>query len=317
MSMPVGQVNAILDDALQMRVGIPHKGGKLAVHAFDQDWPAMVSANAFWNAEKGAFKFPEYTDLSELDFALDSAGFVAVSNFMKKGRQAGMAGIFPWTAAQYLEFANTTGCAWYTAPDLCCEPAVATSQAEIDYRIDATATLLEACLRILYDWQNELAKTCNSTTVANMLKPPVPAIQGWRTGDYQRSLELTMDVWQRWQPWLAAPALIGIGSVCKRHLTHPQHGLFSILGALEGYWPEASKAHLFGVKGSALTKLKTMSWIGSTDSMAWDSGARWSALKAGKSNTLGHRCEEMSAWMAAALNRVKPAAGDQLRLSFT
>lgn len=316
MNMPIGQVNALLDDTLQMRVGIPHRGGKLAVHAFDQDWPAMVSANAFWNAEKQCFKFPEYTDLSELDFALDSAGFVAVQNFQIKGKQAGMAGIFPWTAADYISFANTTGCAWYTAPDLCCESEVASSQAEIDYRINATATLLEACLRIIYAWQNELAKTCTTTTVANMLRPPVPAIQGWKACDYQRSLELTMAVWERWQPWLAAPALIGIGSVCRRHLSHPKHGLFSILGALESQWPAGSKAHLFGVKGTALAKLKTMNWIGSTDSMAWDSGARWSALKAGKSNTLAHRCDEMSSWMASALKRVQPAAGDQMRLCF-
>lgn len=75
--VPAGQLNAHLGDELVMRVGIPHKGGALAFHAFNQGHPAMVSANAFGSSKRAAFAFPETTNLSELDFAMDSAGFTS------------------------------------------------------------------------------------------------------------------------------------------------------------------------------------------------------------------------------------------------
>ena len=53
----MGQTNATLSDEVVMRVGIPQRGGKLAFHAFEQGYPAMVSANAFWDKSKEAFVF--------------------------------------------------------------------------------------------------------------------------------------------------------------------------------------------------------------------------------------------------------------------
>ena len=174
--MPLNQSNANLASELVMRAGIPHKGGALSFHAFNEGYPVMVSASAFWHGPTASFKVPEATNLHELDLALDSAGFTAIRGFQRKGAQAGMAGIFPWSAAQYCELAALLRPTWWSQPDLCCEPEIAASQAEIDYRINATATLLEATLQQVYAWQNELAKTCNATTVANMLKPPVPVL---------------------------------------------------------------------------------------------------------------------------------------------
>lgn len=312
--MPIEQVNAVLDDEMVMRVGIPHKGGRLSFHAFNEGYPVMVSANAFWNAQQQRFAFPEATNLSELDFALDSAGYTAMAMWKAKGTQRGMAGIFPWTYAEYIEFAFLTGCSWWSQPDLCCEPEIAAKQEEIDFRINATATLLEGCLRICYEWQNELAKTCNARTVANMIKPPVPVIQGWSASDYMRSLDLLTQVWQRWQPWLAAPALIGVGSVCRRTLKHPKHGLYAVLAALEGQLPTGSRLHLFGVKGACLNELKMHNWIASADSMAYDFGARVKAHRSGTSNSMEHRANEMDRWMSTAAARMRPAVGDQFRL---
>ncbi|WP_425952942.1 DUF7221 family queuine tRNA-ribosyltransferase-like protein [Ralstonia pseudosolanacearum] len=314
--MPVDQRNAYLEDGLVMRVGIPHKGGRLAFHAFNEGFPVMVSANAFWNPRAKRFQFPEATDLTELDFAMDSAGFTAMKFWQAKGRQDGMAGIFPWTYEQYIEFANLSGASWWSQPDLCCEQEIAHNQEEIDFRIDATATLLEGVLRTLYAWQEDLAKTCSPAVVSNMLRPPVPVLQGRTKSDYLRSLELLISVWERWQPWLATPALIGIGSVCRRNLDDPEHGLFAILAALEGQLPKGSRAHLFGVKGAALSEVKMLDWVASADSMAYDFGARIKARESGISNSIAHRSGEMSRWMAAAANRMKPAAGDQLRLGF-
>lgn len=302
--LPIGQLNANLEEGLQVRIGIPHKGGKLAFHAFQEGYSAMVSANAFWNPKLNQFSVPEVSDLYEVPFALDSAGFVAVSQYQAKGQQRGIAGVFPWTYAQYVELAGLLKPDFWTQPDLCCEPQVASSQPEIDYRVAATATLLEGMLRVVYDWQNELAKTCSDRVVANMLIPPVPVIQGWSVSDYQRSLDLLMQVWQRWEPWLAPPRLIGVGSVCRRDLKHPEHGLYAILRGLNGLLPSGSKVHLFGVKGASLEQVKQLDWVASVDSMAWDFGARVKARKNGHSNTFLHRTIEMSRWMASAANRI-------------
>lgn len=316
LGMPVHQRNAHLPEELVMRVGVPHRGGHLTFHAFQEGYPVMVSASAFWHPASNSFKIPEATNLTELDMALDSAGYTAMKLWQQKGTQSGMAGVFPWQYGQYIELASLMGAAWYSQPDLCCEPQVASNQAEIDYRINATATLLEGTLRVVYDWQNELAKTpwMSARAIANMIRPPTPVIQGWSATDYMRSLDLLVQVWERWQPWLAMPSLIGVGSVCRRSLKHPTHGLLAILAALEGNIPAGSKLHLFGVKGTCLSDLKMLDWIASADSMAYDLGARMKALKAGHSNSMEHRSEEMTQWMKAAGKRIKPSAGDQFRL---
>lgn len=305
-NMPVGQVNAFLQKEFIMRVGVPHSGGKLALHAFNKDYPVMVSAAAFWNRQKKRFHMPEFTDLSETDFALDSAGFTAISGWGKKGKQRGMAGIYPWTVSEYLEFASMSGASWFAQPDMCCEPEIAANADEVNYRIRATATLLEGLLRTLYAWQNELAKSCNSTTVSNVLRPCVPVIQGRTIDDYKFSMELMLEVWSRWEPWLAPPKLIGIGSMCRRDLLDPEQGLLAILDGVKEFVPEGSKLHIFGAKGTALSHLSQMDFVLSSDSMAHDFATRMRSRKAGVSNTMDRRMAGMTEWMEAAFARINP-----------
>lgn len=315
--MPLGVVNAYLPEEQVMRVGVPHRGGRLAFHAFNQDYPVMVSANAFWDTKTLSFKKPTYTDLDECDVALDSAGFTAMHLWKSKGKQRGMAGVFPWTYEEYLEFATSFGAAWYSQPDLCCEPEIAKDAEAIDYRIRVTATLLEGCLHVLHRWHQMLAdQGASPSVIASMVPPPVPVLQGWSVSDYLKSLDLMQEVWARWTPWLAPPALIGLGSVCRRTLVDHQHGLYALLAALEGRLPKGAKLHLFGVKGAALAEVKMLPWVASADSMAYDFGARVEARKTGMSNTLAHRARKMSSWMSAAAQRMAPAAGDQFRLAF-
>jgi hypothetical protein len=243
--MPMLQTNAHVSGEFVMRVGIPHTSGKLAFHAFNNDYAAMVSAGAFWNAKQGKFRIPDATDLTELDFALDSAGFTAMMLFKEKGPQRGMAGVYPWSFEQYVELASFSGATWIAQPDMCCEKEICADQEAIDYRINATATLLEGTLRVVYAWQNELAKTCSADVVQNMIRIPVPVLQGRRVNDYLRSLDLMMAVWERWQPWIDAPRLIGLGSVCRRNLEDREEGLYAILAGLEGRLPTKSGLHLF------------------------------------------------------------------------
>lgn len=314
--LPVRQSNANVDDELLIRVGIPHRGGTLAFHAFNEDYAAMVSAAAFWNSKTGRFSIPDATDLSEINFALDSAGFTAMMQFQSKGRQAGIAGVYPWTMEQYVELASLSGASWVAQPDMCCEPAIAPNQEAIDYRINATASLLEGMLRVVYTWQSELAKTLNTRSVQNLVRIPVPVAQGWSVDDYRRSIDLMMQVWERWMPWIAPPALIGLGSVCRRHLTDPKHGLFAILEGIEGHVPPGARLHLFGVKGQALERVKMYDWVASVDSMAFDFAARIEARKSGQSNTIAHRANQMDRWMTSATRRATPGGGDQYRLAF-
>lgn len=310
-----GLVNAHLPDEMVMRVGIPHRSGRLAFHAFQEGYPVMVSSSAFWDGKSGQFKVPEHSDLWELDWALDSAGFTAMMLWKSKGKQAGMAGVFPWTYAQYVELVGLTSRAWWSQPDMCTEPELANSREELDFRINGTATLLEGTLRVVYDWHNQMARQgWSEGAIANMLPPPVPVLQGWRVEDYQRSLDMMLQVWERWEPWLQKPALIGIGSVCRRSLSDPSFGLHAILAGLEAMVPKGSKLHMFGVKGSALSQLKMLPFIGSADSMAYDFSARVKARTSGISNSIEHRSEVMSNWMKKAASRIAPAAGDQYRL---
>ena len=184
--------------------------------------------------------------------------------------------------------------------------------------IDMTADLLHHTLEALWNWSNELANDPDwtHTMIANTVRPPVPVLQGRTVSDYQRSAELTMKHWERWTPWLDMPALVGLGSVCRRDVNDKKEGLRAILNGLEGLLPTGTKIHAFGVKGSFLKELKMFDWVASTDSMAFDVGARVSAFKERKSNTMAHRNEHMNDWMAKAAARIAPAAGDQYRLAF-
>ncbi|MBR3258833.1 MAG: hypothetical protein IKF96_07580, partial [Eggerthellaceae bacterium] len=107
------------------------------------------------------------------------------------GTQPGMAGIYPWSLAAYVEAASLLRPSWWSAPDLCNEMQVAANPDEVRHRINVTATLLEGTLQIIYEWQNELARTCNSTVVQDLVRPPVPIIQGWTRDSYLYSLDLT------------------------------------------------------------------------------------------------------------------------------
>lgn len=287
--------------SILVRVGLPHRGGKLAFHAFNHNYPAMVSANAFWNGK--TFCLPDASDVQELDFALDSAGFMAMKLWQTKGQQSGIAGIYPWSYEQYIEFALSIGATWWSQPDLCCEPEIARNQSEVDFRINATATFLEGVMRIVDQWSFDAGHRWSS---------PLPIIQGWSVSDYIRSLDLMLKVWGRWHS--TPPALIGVGSVCRRGLNDPDHGLLAIISAIELHLPIGSRIHLFGVKGSALSALKMYDSVASTDSMAYDFSARVKSRVNSRSNDIAHRSAEMTRWMRAAHQRLEPAIGDQHRL---
>ena len=220
-----------------MRIGVPLAGGALIKAARDLDAPVLISANAFRRDGKWR-RFPE--QLAGMSVALDSAGFVAMTRYNG----------YPWSRSEYLDLVEQGKWDWYATRDFCCEPQIAKYRADVAERIKATADEFHA-----------LANEANSRG----LDSPMPVLQGWYPDEYQRCADLYG--LHRW------PDLVGIGSVCRRHMNGPE-GVLRIVAALDKIMPQNVRFHLFGVKGTALTALRGHARIESADSMAWDFACR-------------------------------------------
>lgn len=208
-----------------------------------------------------------------MDVALDSAGFVAMARY----------GGYRWSVAQYVELAGLFGWTWWAQMDLCCEPKVATDRQAVLERVHGTAGYLLACRAQVDAWE---AQGCD------WLTHPMPVLQGWRPEDYERSAALADTVLDG--EW---PSLVGVGSVCKRHEGGPD-GLWAILRHLDAVLPPHVRLHLFGAKGNALPALARWGRVASTDSMAWDFGARYDRKHRASSTV--ERVAAMERWWRSA-----------------
>lgn len=245
-----------------IRAGLPIPGGALLQGARYRKIPVLVSANAFArrkNREFVHFALPPQGRFADLDVALDSAGFVAMSLY--RG--------YEWSVAKYFDLVEAADWAWYAAMDLCCEPEVANSANERRLRVAATAQLYGLC-------RNEAQR--------RILPPPMPVLQGWTPDDYRRCVDL--------MPIAEWPLMVGIGSVCRREV-HGPAGILAVVDALDRVLPAGIGLHLFGVKSLALQHLASHPRVVSTDSMAWDFALR---MKQPVGRTQGSRIEAMHAW---------------------
>ena len=261
---------------MEILIGLPEPGGRLATEAEMLDTPALVSASAFWSGERFVLpgartvtvagrKVREGSRLDGLDVALDSAGYTAMVNPAWGGK-------YPWTIAQYLELATWLRPRWYSAMDLCVEPQVAADRAEVERRVYETARNLIRTYNIITQWRGELLDAgVEAGTCLDLCRDPMPILQGWRTDDYRRSISLTGEALSiAARPW---PSLIGIGSVCRRELGGPA-GVYAVLSAVDQLLPPHVRLHLFGVKGSGMAELAACPRVASVDSCAWDDGLR-------------------------------------------
>jgi hypothetical protein len=237
----------------------------------------LLSANAFsvreHHKERIRFRIPANGRLHGLDAALDSAGFVAMVKY----------GGFDWSVEQYGALAAAHDWAWWAQMDCCCEPEVAGSKVDRLFRIAETARLYGCCER---------------EAERRSLKKPMPVLQGWYVDDYRRSANLL--------PVVEWPALVGIGSVCRRAV-HGPDGIVAIVEALDKELPEHVKLHLFGVKGTSLGVLAGHRRVESVDSMAWDMAAR---RKWPTGRTMEKRIGEMHLWRNSQIERVMNAPGE-------
>lgn len=262
-----------------MRAGIPLVGGQMVAHARKRNYPLMISANAFsvrhtTGDRKGTFRAfrKNLSHLDGLNCALDSAGFVAAVRY----------GGFPWEIEEYCELAASRAWTWASAPDLCCEPQIASDRAMRLLRIAGTARLYGQARRITERLGGQ---------------PLMPVLQGWEPQEYRQCFE--------WMPIVEWPELVGIGSVCRRHI-HGPNGLITVLREVDSFLPPHCKLHLFGVKSSAIAYLvgdgrparraseRYRDRILSLDSMAWEASARV-GRRTGR--TMEYRLGHLDAWM--------------------
>jgi len=274
-----------------IRVGMPLPSGRLLEHGVASGLPLMFSANAFSRYKDGRFAGFRLAAAQAIpascDAALDSAGFTAAAHY----------GDYLFTAEAYLELAATRSWAFYSSMDMCCEDQVAPDIAMRRVRVDTTiARFMEVA--------NLAAK--------RGLPAPLPVIQGRFPAEYLRcAREMGIDNDTR---------LIGLGSVCRRHL-HGPDGVLAILDVLDRELPSKVQLHLFGLKGAGTLGVLTARYPGriySTDSMAWDASVR-RACPVGRTQEM--RAEAMQQWYWREMRQLQdfrsrpllvfPAAGDE------
>lgn len=243
-----------------IRIGIPASFRHFAAVAAELGAPILVSANAFWR--NGRFALPK-TAFEAADVALDSAGFVAMVCYWG----------YRWTLGDYVELAKRLAPTWWAAPDYCCEPEIASNRQEVLERVTRTAFKL--------DWARQVASDRD-------VSPPMPVLQGWLPDDYLRCAEMIPDL----------PALIGVGSVCRRQLTGPA-GIVNVVARLDTALPRGVKLHLFGVKGTAIAAMRGHPRILSVDSQAWDFAARREKERDGMNFNLAYRSNHLRRWYGA------------------
>lgn len=268
---------------MKVRAGLPETTGHLPAVTSWSGIPVMVSAGRLWDKRRGRFRAPGLPTWAQVDVALDSAGFVALTHH----------GGYPWSVEDYVELvavhrglsAGEGGLpspwSWWSQMDLCCEPEIASDRGEVLARVEGTGRLLEECLEAVEWWRGE-----GDTDTPD----PTPVLQGWLPEDYLRSAELA-DRALRGE-W---PSLVGVGSVCRRKLGGPA-GLLRVVEALDRALPGGVGLHLFGVKSAALPELAATGRVSSVDSMAWDFHARKESRARGVPASIVNRGEVLVRW---------------------
>lgn len=245
-----------------IRIGIEGKRLPVLEKIRAMGLPVLVSANSIWNDKKKRFGVV-WKYYEGLDIALDSGGFTSHRHY----------GGYRFSPAEYAALAKEMQPTWWAQMDFCCEPEIAANQREVFRRIDLTVEHLHAC---------------NIEAHKNEIQKPLIVLQGWRPIDY-----VCGPAWENSFDW---PSLVGVGSVCRRHI-HGPDGLLAVLAMLDRKLPEHVKLHFFGVKGYALRFLTYHPRFASMDSMAWNIEARHMARRAKVPGTNEYKSRNIEPWV--------------------
>lgn len=281
----------------KLRIGVPYMTRGALVDAAECA-PLLVSAGGFWRDREGGFRRVQLEAWAH-DVAIDSGGFVAM-----------MQGGYRWDVSEYVRWVLTGAptnaaskygghsvmpfpWAWWAAMDFCCEQEIAPDRAEVRRRMALTwETFAETCEEVAWHRGEGWGADCAPW--------PMPTLQGRTPADYLISAE---QIAAR-HPDGGLPALVGLGSVCRRDLHGPE-GLIPVLDALHEALPGGVRLHLFGVKGEALAHLGR--WPGrmaSADSMAWAYRARMAARDAGVPCDMKLKAATLREWAATNVGRL-------------
>lgn len=299
-----------------LRVGLPETTGRLPEAAERLGLPVLVSASRLWDARRQQFR-RRGLNTWELDIALDSAGFTVMKQW---------GGCYPWSVESYVRLGLLDTWAWFSQPDLCCEPEIAASSAEVERRVARSAELLAESM--------EVARSIRSKECARLgvefgarayldcmgpqgMKWPMPVLQGWLPEHYRDSVRRVDAVLgRRW------PSMVGVGSVCRRAV-QGEAGLLAVLGALDEVLPDGVGLHLFGVKGDVVPRLGPfLHRVASLDSMAWDLAARKSQRRRPTDTaSMDWRILHLTRWVKQQHTRIhdlyrQAAAADMLAAVF-
>ena len=268
--------------SIEIIVGLPHlANGPILARAKAVGRPALISANGLsrWSDRRGwrewagwqLHRLRNAEGLSVL--CLDSAGFVAAARY----------GGFPWTLADYVELAAAFPFRWWASADYCVEAEIARDRDEVIDRISRTIRANRDCRRRAED--HGIGATL------------MPVIQGRLPTDYERCVDA---LWGS----LKAGALIGVGSMCRRHVHGPE-GLIAVIDHLDQILPPGVRLHVFGVKGAALPFLLPFAHrVASIDSQAYGVRARQAARKASISKSDVFVAEHLEQWIDAQQQRL-------------
>jgi hypothetical protein len=218
-------------------------------------------------------------------WALDSGGFTQLARY---GSWVG--GPTPREyAARIRRYADEIGSLdWAAAQDWMCEPAML-ARTGYDVRRHQQLTVI-----------NYLELKSVDPTL-----PIVPAIQGWRPGEYGDCVEL----YARYGVDLRTLPLVAVGSICRRQATAEAEAIVNLLHEQHGL----RRLHTYGVKTRGLARFADR--ITSSDSLAWSMAARHSPPLPGCTHR-GHcgNCRRFALrWRAALLHKYPPAAAPPRR----
>lgn len=254
-------------------LGLPAlRPGAIWSRAIALNAPTLISANALsrWHVDGLGLRNWDGFDgrhlglVSHHKVALDSGGFIAASHY--RG--------FPWSTRDYLDLAAAAPWVWWAAQDWCVEPEVARDEDIVLDRISGTVRLNMLCLR-----------GGERRGIADRF---IPVLQGWHPHHYLRCLDR--------MPWVLDFPLVGIGSMCRRHV-NGEHGILRVLDVLDrAFSGSNARYHLFGLKSQAIAIAAQHPRVASADSQAYGVSARQDARKARTSKTDAILAGVMTRW---------------------
>lgn len=236
------------------------------------DAPVLISANALSIWERDTLGLRHWRAFARQNLHLvwqhrvhlDGGGFVAAARY--RG--------YPWSVDRYLDLAAAAPWVWFAAQDFCVEREVAPGRGEVLDRISAMVRLYREC-RI----------AARDRGIAARL---LPVVRGLHAADYLRYLDRMPD--------LSGVPVLGVGSMCRRHLEGDE-GILRVVDTLDrALGREGPRLHLFGIKSAAMAELRGHPRVASFDPQAYGVQCRRDAHKVGFRKTNAYVADVMADW---------------------